>query len=114
MCGSCSEISHADGRRRWTSTHYLVLGLMVALFGLSAVGVVFRLQGQGGAAHRKCAVTAADATAYQAAVTRDIRADTAVLVADTNAFAARVRAGAESGCPELRRFVNGTRAVLAT
>ena len=112
MCGSCSEAYHAAGRRRWTSTHFLVLGLVVTLVGLSGAGIALRANGHGRTAAPRCSTAVADATAYQAVMTRDIRAGTTPLLADTDVFVRRVRAGAESDCAEVRRFVKGTNALL--
>ena len=112
MCESCGTGSQDRGRR-WASTHFLVLGLILALLGLSAAGLVLRLQGGGRVASASCSRVAAETIAYQRTVTRDIREGSRALLVDTAGFLKQTRAQDEVGCTALLGFLRGAQASLA-
>src|SRR5712691_12287883 len=113
MCESCSSPSHA-GRRRWTSTHLLVLGLITTLAVLAAVGLAMRLQGGGSNGAAGCGRAAGDSIAYQAAITRDLHGGARLLLADTSQYVLKVRASGASTCSQVQKLVSTTTATLDT
>lgn len=113
MCGSCDGASHA-GRKRWTSSHLIVIVLIGTLATLSVAGLVLRRGGRSESTASGCSHLVVDSTAYQAAVTRHYGDGSATLMNDTSDFVDHVRAEGEASCTAFRALMTDSRTTLAT
>ena len=106
MCDSCSHGGSSRGRH---ASSFLIVGaLIVTLAALAIVSVATRASG----AHRAVSCSSVERVSadYAAAITRDLHAGTATLLADTDAFTNRIRADAR--CQETRTVLRSARAAL--
>src|SRR6266508_3958909 len=102
MCGSCNTTGHS-GARRGSSNHFLVAVFVVGLVAIVIASLAGR-QHSGAARGAACGELKVASTAYASAVTRHLRAGTAPLVADTDAFVRRVRRDGGDQCAGVLAF----------
>jgi hypothetical protein len=106
MCDSCS---HEGSSRGWRTPGLLIVAALVAI--LAALGIA-SVATHASSAHRTlpCSTVRKASADYAADITRDLRAGTKVLVADTDAFTTHIRADAQ--CQTTRAAVRSARAAL--
>ena len=106
MCDSCSHGGNSGGRR--TSTLLIVGALIATLAAVAIAGVATHA----GSAHQTapCSTVGKASADYAAAITRDLRAGTKVLLADTDAFTTRIRAN--TSCQRTGAVVRSVHATL--
>ena len=98
----------------WTSSHFVVLTLVLSLIVLGGVSLGFHFSGQGKRSRASnCGGAVSDSRAYEAAVTRDLRSRV-LLLADTQDFARHLRAHRDSTCAPARRTIVTAESNLST
>ena len=108
MCDSCNGARHNG--RRWSTSAFVVVGLLSTLALLAIVGVAV-LGRHGDRAVSPCAGLNAATGLFARDITRDLAAGGQTLVADTDAFSEN--AGRFRQCPGLAAFAQTARATLA-
>ena len=106
MCDSCS---HEGSSRGWRTPSLLIVATLIAV--LAALGIA-NVATRASSARQTlpCSIVRKAEAYYAADITRDLRAGTRVLLADTDVFTTRIRA--DTQCQRTRAAVRSARAAL--